>query len=1297
MKNNQVTKFLILFVFVFLCSCDLFKSMCEAEKPPKQSTTLQQIVNDTNAGETIDLKKYSNEYDITDYNAEISKNLTIKNGSFQNTTLKIKAEVKLEKVQELSVETSANLTIRDSKLNNLLLGTNAESRSTNSGNTNFDLKVIVKNCEIAEKIKINSKAKLNIAGEKTKIAKIVVAVAAEVCKILCTTEVDTKKIENVITDENGEKPEEIKITQAYKITYHSNCGELENIEDFFSPDDGTISLPTDIFKRNDYIFAGWYEDKNCTQIFDNFNVSGKTADINVYAKWIENIYIYDFTIEVTNLPESVKALSLWGTPNNWEFENIQKQADIYISKVTNGTAIFKFDKINTAEPLWCQFVPMTSRDMELNQSTWWQTAFSGSSEYATAENNLVYDFTTKKAVDKMTLVLDITSIYGDVSNVFNCRFITYNYKNAFTVISPSNEESFEDLGGTGVYSYKLNLNDISDAWNGSPNNPNFSIVLLTDAQVKASVNKFNFSSYAYQFYSYGDMGVGNPIMPGNYAVYGKNCYENSEYKYYSGVAATVTDTALEVFVDMSQIMKAELKFFNSDTESEANLVTENMPVDLTDYKPYVFALIDGEKDPDNYVMTNETWNADLMAMTGNATFPTGELIKDAPPVPTTADINYILGSSINNWISTEMIDNKVTFKATGEDEFFFHNDESYTYKFAGVEITALDTEVELTEYFTEPPVNVTFADGVLTTGTEYTITFIPTGEHTAYVKVSKAGNTTGNENEVTEYTVTASEVATTISKLSHGEHILKVTGEITSDTITEIATAMTNNTTPQINLDLSGTTGLTEIADSAFSNCFRLTNITFPNIVESIGKESFAYCSSLTSLTIPDSVTTIGDQAFFDCANLKSIIIPDNVTSIGDNAFSKCNNLIKFEINSDNPNYSSLKEGIILCSKDQKTLIAYPSASNDITLPNVESIGKESFAYCSNLTSLTIPDSVTTIGDHAFSSSSLTNITIPNSVTSIGEYAFRGCEGLMSITIPDSVTSIGDYAFNSCLNLTDITISEKITTISNGMFRECGKLTNITIPDSVTSIGNLAFYYCSGLTSIEIPNRVTTIGSNAFSNCSSLTSITLPESVTSIETETFSSCRNLKTFEVSINNSNFSSSDDKKILLNKDKTVLIAYPSATGEIEIPNDVTNIEDYAFDSCINLKSVTIPTNVTNIGSFAFIGCTNLVNITIPEKVINIGRYAFSSCSNLTNITIPDSVTNIGECAFNNCSNLTSITIPVNVTSINWNTFNECCNLITVNYKGTQEQWEEIITTIAEGNDYLIKATINYEFTN
>ena len=323
---NKHVRFLIFFVFAFLCSCDLFKSMCEAEKPPKQSTTLQQIVNDTNTGETIDLEKYSNEYDITDYNAEISKNLTIKNGSFQNTTLKIKAEVKLEKVQELSVETSANLTIRDSKLNNLLLGTNAESRSTNSGNTNFDLKVIVKNCEIAEKIKINSKAKLNIAGEKTKITKIVVAVAAEVCKILCTTEVDTKKIENVITDENGEKPEEIKITQAYKITYHSNCGELEDIEDFFSPDDETISLPTDIFKRNGYIFAGWYYDNN-QAVEDSINVSDKTADIHVYAKLGNIIGTYQLIDETAKTEIKDNGSFITTTANNETMNGTWEKAE----------------------------------------------------------------------------------------------------------------------------------------------------------------------------------------------------------------------------------------------------------------------------------------------------------------------------------------------------------------------------------------------------------------------------------------------------------------------------------------------------------------------------------------------------------------------------------------------------------------------------------------------------------------------------------------------------------------------------------------------------------------------------------------------------------------------------------------------------------------------------------------------------------------------------------------------------------------------------------------------------------
>lgn len=271
---------LTLILFTIIClnivSCDTTTEEKKSEE--KQSTTLQNLINNATDGDTINLEEWEN---VTDYTATIDKKLTITSGNLNGASLTVKAEnVKLEKMQNLSVETSSRLTIKDSKLNNLLLDGNAQSRSK----TTAEINVILENCEIAEKIKINSQAKLNIAGKKTKIAKIVVAVAPEDCKILCTTEIDTTKIKNAVVDKNDKKLENV-VSKAYKIIYHSNCNEIADIEDFFSPDEGTITLPTDIFKINGHVLAGWYKDKEFTESFeDSINVSDKTADIHVYAK-----------------------------------------------------------------------------------------------------------------------------------------------------------------------------------------------------------------------------------------------------------------------------------------------------------------------------------------------------------------------------------------------------------------------------------------------------------------------------------------------------------------------------------------------------------------------------------------------------------------------------------------------------------------------------------------------------------------------------------------------------------------------------------------------------------------------------------------------------------------------------------------------------------------------------------------------------------------------------------------------------------------------------------------------------
>ena len=61
-----------------------------------------------------------------------------------------------------------------------------------------------------------------------------------------------------------------------------------------------------------------------------------------------------------------------------------------------------------------------------------------------------------------------------------------------------------------------------------------------------------------------------------------------------------------------------------------------------------------------------------------------------------------------------------------------------------------------------------------------------------------------------------------------------------------------------------------------------------------MGSFAFANCTRLTSITIPESVTSIGGYAFSGCSGLTSITIPESVTSIGDYAFRKCAKLYEF-------------------------------------------------------------------------------------------------------------------------------------------------------------------------------------------------------------------------------------------------------------------------------------------------------------------------------------------------------------------------------------------------------------------
>jgi hypothetical protein len=150
---------------------------------------------------------------------------------------------------------------------------------------------------------------------------------------------------------------------------------------------------------------------------------------------------------------------------------------------------------------------------------------------------------------------------------------------------------------------------------------------------------------------------------------------------------------------------------------------------------------------------------------------------------------------------------------------------------------------------------------------------------------------------------------------------------------------------------------ITEIGAYAFEGCEKLKQLEglHETALTKIGDGAFRECSALTEVIFPQTMQTIERSAFSHCVKLAHIYIPKQVSNIAYGAFENCPNLANVEIEEGNENYWGTGNSIIR-TKMRRLVYAHASA----VLPNdgsVQSFGEYSF-YCTGLEEVVIPATI---------------------------------------------------------------------------------------------------------------------------------------------------------------------------------------------------------------------------------------------------------------------------------------------------------------------------------------------------
>ena len=343
------------------------------------------------------------------------------------------------------------------------------------------------------------------------------------------------------------------------------------------------------------------------------------------------------------------------------------------------------------------------------------------------------------------------------------------------------------------------------------------------------------------------------------------------------------------------------------------------------------------------------------------------------------------------------------------------------------------------------------------------------------------------------------------------------------------------------------------ILNSAFTQCYNLTELTIPDGLEVIGNwaftgnvtgvpEEYQNAPKFTSLSLPASVVAVGDMAFADNIALESLTIaPDSrLMYLGTYSFintaltsldlSMCDNLRVI--------------GSYAFSQDALTALTFPTVMN---FTEDESVYADGFA-----TSVDVGDG----GTPVYEVIDLNNMY----GLDIRDHAFSLCYGLTEVVLPEGVTSLGTGAFAGASAADD---EEGNPTVARNMHLE-----SITLPSTLVSIGENVLAYNDAMTELVIPNGSYTDPSTGETSY-----------LDYIPMYAFNRMYALESV----------------VIEGADK------PAAEGG----SHITVIDDYAFRDNADMTSFTLPYELEEVGLDAFTG-TGVAAFTIGDPAENTGAH-------------------------------------------------------------------------------------------